>query len=154
MKKLLLVILLALSFNLNAQEERQERMEFLGISFSCNNKEFQEELVEKGFSYTGNYYYNGEFLGCIRLLDFIPSCIEDEIYKVILICTHHSLELAVEDYYKIKREITVGNLYWEVGYDKCIVYVKGGEIQLERQDYKVVVAYIDEVSEDRLIKQK
>ena len=48
MKKLLLVILLALSFNLRSQE----RMNFLGISFSCSNKEFQEQLIEKGFNYT------------------------------------------------------------------------------------------------------
>jgi hypothetical protein len=150
MKKLLLIILLVLSFSLRAQE----RMNFLGISFSCSNKEFQEELVEKGFSYTGNYYYSGEFMGCIRLLDFIPSCIEDEIYQVILTCTHTSLELAVEDYYKLKRELTIGKLYWEVGYDKCIVYVDEGEIQLERTDYKVIITYIDKISENRVINQK
>lgn len=150
MKKLLLVILLALSFNLRSQE----RMNFLGISFSCSNKEFQEQLVEKGFNYTGNYYYSGEFMGCIRLVDFIPSCIEDEIYQVTLTCTHTSLELAVEDYYKLKRELTIGKLYWEVGYDKCIVYANEGEIQLERIDYKIIITYIDKISENRVINQK
>lgn len=151
MKKLLLVILLALSFNLTAQEER---MEILGISFSSSNKDFQEQLKENGFEYTGNYYYYGEFMGCIRTLDFVPSCIEDEIYKVTLTCTHHNLELAVEDYYKLKRELTMENLYWDISYDKCIVYVKGGEIQLERLNYKVIIIYIDEISENRLIYQK
>lgn len=150
MKKLLLIALLVLSFSLRAQE----RMNFLGISFSCSNKEFQEELIEKGFNYTGNYYYSGEFMGYIRLLDFIPSCIEDEIYKVILTCTHTNLESAVEDFYRIKRELTTGKLYWEVGYDKCIVYINEGEIQLERIDYKVIITYIDQISENRVINQK
>jgi len=129
-------------------------MEFLGISFSNSNKDFQELLVENDFAYTGDYYYYGEFMGCIRLLDFIPSCIEDEIYKVKLICTHQNLELAVEDYYHLKRELTVGNLYWELGCCKTIIYLDGGEIQLERDNYKVTLIYIDKISEDRVVNQK
>lgn len=150
MKKLLTVILLFLSFNLIAQE----RMEFLGISFSSSNKEFQEKIIDEGFVYTGNYYYYGEFLGCIRLLDFIPSCIEDEIYKVILTCTHQNLNLAVEDYYHLKRELTMGNLYWELGCCKVIIYCDEGEIQLERDNYKITITYTDRISEDRVINQK
>lgn len=151
MKKLLTVILLFLSFNLIAQEER---MEFLGISFSSSNKEFQEKIVEKDFIYTGDYYYYGEFMGCIRLLDFIPSCIEDEIYKVKLICTHQNLNLAIEDYYHLKRELTMGNLYWELGCCKIIIYLNGGEVQVERDNYKITITYTDRISENRVIYQK
>ena len=150
MKKLLLIILLALSFNSVAQD----RMEFLGISFSSSNKEFQEQLTEIGFEYTGDYYYVGEFMGYVRLVDFIPSCIEDEIYKLTLTCTHFNSEKAIKDYNRIKNELTYKNPYWDVSYCCCIVYLNSGEIDLTMENNKVIIEYIDKISEGRVLNQK
>jgi len=150
MKKLLLFALLVLSFNLIAQD----RMEFLGIYFSNSSKEFQKQLEEIGFEYTGDYYYTGEFMGYIRLVDFIPSCIEDEIYKLTLTCTHFNSEKAIEDYNRIKNELTYKNSYWDVSYCYCIIYLNSGEIDLIIENNKVIIEFIDKISEERILKQK
>lgn len=150
MKKLLLILLFIISITINAQE----RMSFLDISFSNSNKEFQEKLIENNFYYTGDYYYYGEFMGYIRILDFVPSCIKDEIYKLTLICTHQNLIMAIKDYELLRKELIYDNEFWDVSCCDCIIYPNGGEIILERLDKKVIITFIDKISEERTLIQK